>query len=124
MENEEEKVIQIKVVLVGESGVGKTSIITRYTTNSFSQSSVSTPGASFTTKIIIPENSKLKIKFELWDTAGQEKYRALTKIFYKNISACLFVYDITKRKTFDEVKNYWLDEVRKNGPKDAGKNFF
>ena len=60
-------------------------------------------------------------KFEIWDTAGQEKYRSLAKVFYKNASACILVYDITKKDTFQELKNFWINEVINNGPKNMSK---
>ena len=96
--------IPFKVVLIGESGVGKTSIITRYTTDSFSSVMLATTGASFASRIIEVDNQK--IKFEIWDTAGQEQYRSIAQIFYKNTSGCILVYDISKRETYDEIKDY------------------
>ena len=112
---EEKEAIPCKVVLIGESGVGKTSIISRYISNSFSTSLTSTPGANFTTKTVFIQDKNQSIKFEIWDTAGQEKYRALTKVFYKNSAVCILVYDITRKASFDEVKNYWVDEIKTNG---------
>ena len=111
-ENEENTVC--KVVLLGESGVGKTSIISRYITNTFKSQMVSTLGANFVTKNVIMEDENQSIKFEIWDTAGQERYRALTKVFYKNAAVCILVYDITKKKTFEELKNYWVKEIKEN----------
>ena len=55
-----------------------------------------------------------KIKFEIWDTAGQEKYRSLAKVFYNNASVCIMVYDIANRKSFEELKGFWADNVRDN----------
>jgi small GTP-binding protein len=104
-----------KVVLIGESGVGKTSIISRYISNSFNSVLASTPGANFTTKTVFLKDKNQSIKFEIWDTAGQEKYRALAKVFYKNSSVCILVYDITRRASFDELKKYWVNEIKTNG---------
>ena len=78
--------LSCKVVLLGESGVGKTSIISRYTTNTFSSILMSTTGASFAAKTMMLEEENQSVKFEIWDTAGQERYRALAKVFYKNAS--------------------------------------
>jgi len=116
-ENDEEKsVINCKVVLIGESGVGKTSIISRYTTNKFKDSLMPTPGASFLTKkVAFPEENKV-IKFEIWDTAGEERFRSLARRFYKNASACILVYDITNVNTFMDIKNYWIKELKENAP--------
>ena len=110
--------LQCKVVLIGESGVGKTSIINRYISNTFSSILTSTPGASFTTKTVFLNDFNQSIKFEIWDTAGQEKYRALAKVFYKNAAVCILVYDITRKTSFDELKTYWVNEIKTNGPND------
>ena len=60
------------------------------------------------------------IKFEIWDTAGQEKYRSLTKIFYKDAGVSILVYDITK-ESYDEIKNYWYNQIKEYAPKNIGK---
>ena len=83
-EEGEKKALSCKVVLIGESGVGKTSIITRYISDTFSNVLMATPGANFTTKTIFLSEQKQSIKFEVWDTAGQEKFRSMAKVFYKN----------------------------------------
>jgi small GTP-binding protein len=101
-----------KVVLIGQSGVGKTSIISRYTTNTFKSSLMSTPGANFITKIVFYENEKVNIKFEIWDTAGQERYRSLTKMFYKDANAAVLVYDITRKDSFEQLKSYWAEQIK------------
>ena len=122
MADEEEKVsIPCKVVLIGESGVGKTSIISRYITNTFKSQLMSTPGANFVTKTVIMEDENQSIKFEIWDTAGQERYRALAKVFYKNAAVCVLVYDITRKSSFEELKNYWVKEIKENAPQDISK---
>ena len=117
----EKEALQCKVVLIGESGVGKTSIINRYISNTFSTVLTATPGASFTTKTILLKEYNQSIKFEIWDTAGQEKYRALAKVFYKNASVCILVYDICQKKSFDELKKYWINEVKTNGSPNLSK---
>jgi Ras-related protein Rab-22 len=110
----DKEAMQCKVVLIGESGVGKTSIINRYISNTFSQVLTATPGASFTTKTVFLKDYNQSIKFEIWDTAGQEKYRALAKVFYKNAAVCILVYDITRKSSFEELKNYWINEIKAN----------
>ena len=118
---EEEGALTCKVVLIGESGVGKTSIISRYTSNIFKSQLMSTPGANFVTKHVIMEEQDQAIKFEIWDTAGQERYRSLAKVFYKNAAVCVLVYDITRKASFEELKNYWVKEIQENTPKDISK---
>ena len=114
--NSEEKAITCKVVLIGESSVGKTSIINRYTTNTFKDFLMTTPGANFINKkVAFPQNKKT-LNFEIWDTAGQERYRSLAKVFYKNASVCILVYDITQKASFDDIKNYWIPELKENAP--------
>ena len=120
----EEGAANCKVVLIGESGVGKTSIIARYTQNSFKSQQLPTTGANFVSKIIILEDENKSIKFELWDTAGQERYRALAKVFYKNAAVCVLVYDITRKSSFDELKNFWVNEIKENTPPDTSKNIY
>jgi small GTP-binding protein len=118
MDNEDQA-IKCKVVLLGKSGVGKTSIISRYTTNVFKESLMTTPGANFITKKVNFPKANKTIKFEIWDTAGQERYRSLAKVFYNNASACILVYDITNKDTFNDIVNYWIPELKENAPKDT-----
>ena len=113
--------IKCKVVLIGRSGVGKTSIISRYTTDNFKESLMTTAGPSFNVKIMEFPEEKEKIKFEIWDTAGQEKYRSLTKIFYKDAGIAILVYDITRRETFEEIQKYWYYQVKESAPKNISK---
>ena len=120
-DTEEKKAIPCKVVLIGESGVGKTSIISRYMTDKFSATLGSTPGANFTTKTIFLKDENQSIKFEIWDTAGQEKFRSLAKVFYKNAAICILVYDITKKQTFEELQKFWIEEIKANASKNISK---
>ena len=107
----------IKVVLIGESGVGKTSIISQFTKGIFNQDLMSTNGATFSTKKKEFKDLNKNLSFEIWDTAGQEKYRSLAKMFFKDAAVALIVYDITSKKSFEEIKNYWMNLVKENGPK-------
>ena len=103
----------VKAVLLGESGVGKTCIIARFINNTFENNIMSTTGASYAGKTLaIEEFGGKSIKFEIWDTAGQEKYRALTKIFYKDAQVAILVYDITRKESFEELKNYWYNQIK------------
>ena len=109
----------VKVVLLGESGVGKTSIISQFTTGSFDPEVVTSISAQYVSKTVEYDNYQKAIKFDIWDTAGQEKYRALAKIFYKEAKVVLLVYDISDRKSFEELKGYWYNAIKENVDTDA-----
>ena len=104
-----------KVVLVGESGVGKTSIITQFIDQTFQEDIQSTTGGTFSTKSVVCDGGKV-LKFEIWDTAGQEKYRSLTTMFYKDANAAVMVYDVARKESFEELKNYWSGQIRDSSP--------
>ena len=104
----------IKVVLVGESGVGKTSIISQFTSKKFDLHRETSLSAQFISKTVNSQDLGKEIKFDIWDTVGQEKYRSLAKIFYKDAKVIVFVYDITTEYSFNELKNYWYEETRSN----------
>ena len=106
-----------KVVLLGESGVGKTSIISRYISGAFDNNSPSTNGASYASKILTFENLNKTISLDIWDTAGQEKYKSLTKFFYKDAAVAILVYDITKKDSFENMKGYWYEQLQEFGSK-------
>lgn len=106
---------EVKVVLLGDTGVGKSSLVLRFVTNNFKPYSESTIGASFMSKMITV--SSKPIKFQIWDTAGQEKYHSLAPMYYRGAAAAIVVYDITRATTFRTLKN-WVDELRSKGPKD------
>ena len=107
----------LKIVLIGESAVGKTSLISQFIDQVFQDDQQSTIGGTFSTKTIQCGNGKI-LKLEIWDTAGQERYRSVTKLFYKDANAALLVYDISNKYTFEELQNYWIDQVRDSSPKD------
>ena len=108
---DEENQISVKVVLLGESGVGKTSIISQFTSNKFNPRCPTSVSAQFISKTMnFPEYNKT-IKFDIWDTVGQEKYRSLAKIFYKDALIIIFVYDITIEFSFTAIKDFWYKET-------------
>ena len=118
----DDEITSYKVVLIGEKFVGKTNIISRFTFNSFDENTLTTGNASYSSKVIqFDELQKKNICLEIWDTIGQEQYRSLTKIFYKDASSVIFVYDITSENTFKEIKDYWYEEVMKNYSDNLGK---
>ena len=107
--------ITCKVVLVGETGVGKTSIIHRYLYNEYDDNRISTSAAEYKNKILeYPEYNK-SITFDIWDTAGQEKYRSVTKNFYVNAAIGLMVYDIRVKDSFENIKTYWSEQLKEYG---------
>ncbi|CAM9689691.1 unnamed protein product, partial [Hapterophycus canaliculatus] len=97
------------VVLIGDSGVGKSNLLSRFTRNEFNLESKSTIGVEFATKSIQTEGKT--IKAQIWDTAGQERYRAITSAYYRGAVGALLVYDISKHVTFENVER-WLKELR------------
>ena len=104
--------INCKVILVGDSGVEKTCIINRYL-NQYNLDVKTTINTSFYTKIEIIDN--YKIIFQIWDTVGQEKYRSLNSLFFKDAHICILVYDITKEESYNNIKDYWYESVITNG---------
>ena len=117
METDEENYDLIfKLVLIGDSGVGKTNILTRYTKNEFSLATQSTVGVEFGSKII-KKNEKL-IKLQIWDTAGQERYKSITSAYYKGSKGAFVVYDISRKPTFENVDK-WIGELKTNASEDV-----
>jgi len=90
----ENKPREVKVVLLGDTGVGKSSLVLRFVTNNFKPYSESTIGASFMSKMIMVQGKP--IKYQIWDTAGQEKYHSLAPMYYRGAAAAIIVYDITR----------------------------
>ena len=108
-QNNEDEEKEIKVILLGEAGVGKTNLINRATGQDFNPFSKTTGSSSFSKMIVNVRNKNFEIN--LWDTIGQEQFRQLTKLFYNNSKIVIFVYDITSHKSIDELKNYWVKDI-------------
>jgi len=100
-----------KVVLIGDSGVGKSNLLSRFTRNEFNLETKSTIGVEFATRSIQTEGKT--VKAQIWDTAGQERYRAITSAYYRGAVGALLVYDISKHATYKNVER-WLAELREN----------
>lgn len=100
-----------KVVLIGDSGVGKSNLLSRFTRNEFDLESKSTIGVEFATRSVQVDGKT--VKAQIWDTAGQERYRAITSAYYRGAVGALLVYDVCKHMTFDSVER-WLKELRDN----------
>ena len=107
-----------KVVLIGESSVGKTCIISQFITGKFDKNTVTSITAQFIRKPFELSDGK-EITFDIWDTAGQERYRNLAKVFYKDAKVVILVYDITNEKSFIEMRDYWYEQIKKTDNKDV-----
>ncbi|KAF3663514.1 ras-related protein Rab11D [Capsicum chacoense] len=103
-----------KVVLIGDSAVGKSQMLARFARNEFSLDSKATIGVEFQTRTLVIQHKS--VKAQIWDTAGQERYRAVTSAYYRGAVGALLVYDITKRQTFDHIPR-WLEELRSHADK-------
>lgn len=97
-----------KVVLIGESGVGKSNLLSRFTKNEFNHDSRTTIGVEFSTRTVQLDN--YTIKAQIWDTAGLERYRAITSAYYRGAVGALLVYDITKQMSYESAER-WLKEL-------------
>ena len=98
-----------KLLLIGESNVGKTSIIIRYTENEFQTSGISTCGVDVKCKYVSIDNTKIKLV--IWDTAGQERFRGLAKNYFRGANGFILVYDITNKNSFDKLKG-WMNDAK------------
>ena len=105
----------LKIVLLGESGVGKKSIISQFVDQTFQEDLQTSTGGTFSSKTFTYNHGKI-LKLEIWDTAGQERYRSLTKMFYKDANAAVLVYDITRKISFEELQNYWFEQIKESAP--------
>ncbi len=98
----------IKILTLGDSGVGKTSIIQKFINDKFNQNMLSTIGVDFQSKVIIIDNIKVKLK--IWDTTGQERFKTLTSQYYNGADGALLIFDITSKMTFDRI-SFWMNEL-------------
>eukprot|EP01051_Picozoa_sp_SAG22_P023556 SAG22_NODE_6129_length_895_cov_1.271357_2_plen_169_part_01 len=100
-----------KMLLIGDSGVGKSCLLLRFAEGKYEEDYLSTIGVDFKTRFI--ELDDKKIKFQLWDTAGQERFRTITSSYYRGSHGIIIVYDVTDEKSFEDV-NIWLEEIEKH----------
>ena len=108
-----------KLVFVGDSGVGKTCIISRFIHGTFDSNQISTDGASYASKTIDVPGSDEGFTFDIWDTAGQERYKSLARIFFKGAKLAILVYDITRKESYDNIKNDWYKQLKDYGESDV-----
>ncbi|KAH7690429.1 Small GTPase superfamily ARF/SAR type protein [Dioscorea alata] len=110
------KNLRVKLVLLGDSGVGKSCIVLRFVRGQFDPTSKVTVGASFLSQTVALQDSTT-VKFEIWDTAGQERYAALAPLYYRGAAVAVVVYDITSPESFSKAQ-YWVKELQKHGSPD------
>merc|ERR1711998_702317 len=104
------KIFQFKLVLLGDSAVGKSSLVLRFVRGQFFEYQESTIGAAFLTQTVTLQDTT--VKFEIWDTAGQERYHSLAPMYYRGAAAAIVAYDITNRDTFQRAKQ-WVKELQR-----------
>ena len=109
------KCFVLKTIILGDCGVGKTTMLYKYYNGNFNSDNQSTVGVNFVSKYVKNLNCGFSdsIKMQIWDTAGQERFRSIIRSYYRNICGCIIAYDITNKNTFNNSL-YWMDEVRKN----------
>ena len=100
---------ELKVVLIGDASVGKTSLLNRYITGSHSHNISPTLGAAFTTKLV--EINSENVKLQIWDTSGEERYRSMAPLYYRGASVVLLVFDISQESSFKDIGS-WLDQLK------------
>jgi small GTP-binding protein len=98
----------IKILTLGDTGVGKTSIIQKFVNDKFSQNMLSTIGVDFQSKIIMIDNTKVKLK--IWDTTGQERFKTLTSQYYNGADGALLIFHVTNKESFERI-NFWMNEL-------------
>ena len=110
--DDEEYTMIFKIILIGDSGVGKTNLLSRYINDTYSDTTKSTVGVELACKIL--EINSTKVKIQIWDTAGQERYKSITKSYFKGAKGALIVYDISIKQSFNNVDK-WIDDLKEFG---------
>ena len=107
----------IKLVIIGNSSVGKSSVLLRFSDDQFSESYLTTIGVDFRFKTLNIDGRRVKL--QIWDTAGQERFRTITNAYYKGADGIVLVYDITNLPSFEDIERFWLNEVESYAEKDV-----
>lgn len=107
------KCYNFKTIILGDCGVGKTTMLYKYYNGNFNNENESTVGVNFVSKFVDSDKYKDIIKLQIWDTAGQERFRSIIKTYYRNVCACIIAYDITNKTSFQNSM-YWINEIRQN----------
>lgn len=108
--------LKVQLLMIGDSGVGKTSLIDRYSSNSFTTEHIASIGVDFKIRMITVEGKKVKL--QIWDTAGQERFRSITNSFYRRAEGILLVYDVTDRNSFAAIHS-WIHQIEENTDSEA-----
>ena len=109
-EEEKTKIIEAKIVLLGDVSVGKTSIASRYCKNSFNEHHINTIGGAYQQQKVVLSNGAM-VKLHIWDTSGQERFRAMTNLYYRDAQVAILTYDITNESSFTSI-DFWIEELK------------
>ena len=109
-EEEKTKIIEAKIVLLGDVSVGKTSIASRYCKNSFNEHHINTSGGAYQQQKVVLGNGSM-VKLHIWDTSGQERFRAMTNLYYRDAQVAILTYDITNESSFSSIE-FWIQELK------------
>ena len=113
----ENNIYNFKVIMIGDLAVGKTSLLNRFVKNEFKNSYISTIGVEYSAKnLIIDKINECRLK--IWDTSGEERFRSITKQYFKDTQGAILIFDLTKKSTFDKL-NVWLEDLNDNAPEDV-----
>lgn len=107
---------KVKILLLGDSAVGKSSLLTQYCDQDFSLGHMPTIGIEYKQKVLNLNNNKT-VKIQLWDTAGHERFRTITPVYYRNVDGVLLIFDITQSSTFEAI-NFWINELNEKADVD------
>jgi len=103
--------IQVKLLMIGDSGVGKTCLLLRYANDSFSPTFITTIGIDFKIKNVSIDGKRVKL--QIWDTAGQERFRTITTSYFRGAQGIILVYDVTDRRSFESIRN-WVSQIQQH----------
>ena len=109
-EEKEKKILEAKIVLLGDVSVGKTSIASRYCKNSFNEHHINTIGGAYQQQKVVLNNGSM-VKLHIWDTSGQERFRAMTNLYYRDAQVAILTYDITNESSFASI-DFWIKELK------------
>ena len=109
-EEEKTKIIEAKIVLLGDVSVGKTSIASRFCKNSFNENYINTIGGAYQQQKVVLNNGSM-VKLHIWDTSGQERFRAMTNLYYRDAQVAILTYDITNESSFASI-DFWIEELK------------